>query len=329
MHACFEKTGGPEVSVLAEVPVPTPKADEVLLKVEWTGANFIDNYRRSGLYTVPLPYVQGQDIVGTIVQLPSSGGDLPLGPLKVGQRVFTTAGHSFAEYAVAPAWQVAPLPDSIDAKDGVSLATVTLTALTLLREAYPVQKGDYVLVRAAAGGVGLVLVQLAKAFGAHVVGTVSTPEKAQQAREAGADLVLLSSAPSEENVKQIVEWAGGKGVHAVYDGIGKDTWEEDFLVVRPKATIVTYGNASGPVPPFSPLKLTPKVLKVTRPSLFPFIDNPEDFARYAREAVQLAQDGKVKFAVHKVYPFSEEGVRQTQVDISSRGTTGKLLIQVS
>lgn len=211
----------------------------------------------------------------------------------------------------------------------MSLSTVTITALTLLREAYPVQKGDYVLVRAAAGGVGLVLVQLAKAFGAHVVGTVSTAEKAQQAREAGADLVLLSTAPSEENVAKIVEWSEGKGVHGVYDGIGKDTWEEDFLVVRPKATIVTYGNASGPVPPFSPLKLTPKVLKVTRPSLFPFIDNPEDFARYAREAVTLAEQGKVKFAVHKVYPFSAEGVKQSQIDISSRGTTGKLLIQVS
>jgi NADPH:quinone reductase-like Zn-dependent oxidoreductase len=136
--------------------------------------------------------------------------------------------------------------------------------------------------------------QLGKYFGANVIGTVSTPEKAALAKSNGADHILLTSSPSSENVSTILSLTGGKGVHAVYDGVGKDTWEEDFEVVRPKATIVTFGNASGPVPPFAPLKLSPKALKVTRPTLGPFIAEPEDFARYAKEIFEIVQKGGLK-----------------------------------
>jgi NADPH2:quinone reductase len=136
--------------------------------------------------------------------------------------------------------------------------------------------------------------QLGKYFGANVIGTVSTPEKAALAKSNGADHILLTSSPSSENVSAILSLTGGKGVHAVYDGVGKDTWEEDFEVVRPKATIVTFGNASGPVPPFAPLKLSPKALKVTRPTLGPFIAEPEDFARYAKEIFEIVQKGGLK-----------------------------------
>ncbi|GFZ46360.1 hypothetical protein JCM24511_04607 [Saitozyma sp. JCM 24511] len=324
------KTGGPEVLTLAEIPVPTPKDHEVLIKVNWTGTNYIDTYQRSGLYPKPLPFTAGQDAVGTLVSLPKvSMAHTSLPPLQIGQHVLTCQGSAFAEYMVAPWWQVAPIPDGIDLKEGVAMTTTLFTAMYLIRESYEVKKGDWILVRAAAGGVGLLLCQLGKYFGANVIGTVSTPEKAALAKSNGADHILLTSSPSSENVSTILSLTGGKGVHAVYDGVGKDTWEEDFEVVRPKATIVTFGNASGPVPPFAPLKLSPKALKVTRPTLGPFIAEPEDFARYAKEIFDIVQKGGLKFSIHKVYPFSAEGVAQSQMDIASRTTTGKLLIHVS
>lgn len=280
--------------------------------------------RRSGLYKLDLPFTQGQDVVGTIASIPNPNPS----NLKLGERVWAPAGASFAEYTTASADKVVPMPEGVDPKDGVSMCTVALTAVTLVREAYAVKKGDWVLIRAAAGGVGLVLVQLCKHLGANVIATVSTEAKAELARENGADHVLLSTAESETNVKKINELSDG-GVNVVYDGVGKDTWDEDFEVVRVGGTIVTFGNASGPVPAFSPLKLSPKCLKVTRPTLFPFIAKPEDFKRHAEEVSRLAKEGVLKFRVHKVYPFTEEGVRQTQIDITGRGTTGKLLIHVS
>ncbi|RSH83205.1 uncharacterized protein EHS24_006869 [Apiotrichum porosum] len=324
-----EKYGGPEENVLRDIPVPTPKDDEVLIKIEWTGANYIDNYRRSGLYKVALPFVMGQDVVGTIVQLPKVAmTETGLGKLSLGQRVWSPAAASFAEYTTAQWWKVAPLPANVEPRDGVSMCTVALTALALTREAYAVKKGDYILVRAAAGGVGLVLVQLGKYLGATVIATTSTAEKAELAKANGADHVLLTSNSSEDNVKEILSLSQGKGVHAVFDGVGADTWEEDFLVVRTGATIVSFGNASGAVPPFSPLKLSPKCLKVVRPTLFPYIATPEDFGALAKDVSDIVAAGGIKFAVHKVYPFTQDGVRQTQIDISGRGTTGKLLIHV-
>ncbi|GFZ44358.1 hypothetical protein JCM24511_02080 [Saitozyma sp. JCM 24511] len=308
------KTGGPEVFTLAEIPVPTPKDHEVLIKVQWT----------------TLPFTAGQDAVGVLVTLPkSSMSHISLRPLQLGQRVLTCQSSSFAEYMVAPWWQVAQIPEGIDSKEAVAMATTLFTAMYLVRESYDVKKGDWMLVRAAAGGVGLLLCQLGKYFGANVIGTVSTPEKATLAKSAGADHILLTSTPSEENVKTIMSHTGGKGVHVVYDSIGKDTWEEDFEVVRPKATIVTFGNSSGPIPPFAPLKLFPKALKVTRPTLSQFIEEPEDFARYATEIFDIVKKGGLKFSIHKVYPFTVEGVAQSQRDMASRGTTGKLLIHVS
>lgn len=263
-------------------------------------------------------------MVGTVASVPGANP----GGLSVGERVWAPAGASFAEYAVAAADKAVRLPAGVAARDGVSMCTAALTAVTLAREAYAVRAGDWVLVRAAAGGVGLLLVQLCAHLGAHVIATVSTHAKAALAQENGAHHVLLSTAPSADNVKKINELSGG-GVHVVYDGVGKDTWDEDFEVTRVGGTICTFGNASGPVPPFSPLRLSAKCLKVTRPTLFPFIARPDDFRRHADEVSRLAQQGVLKFKVHKVYPFTEEGVRQTQIDITGRGTTGKLLIHVS
>ncbi|OCF35311.1 NADPH2:quinone reductase [Kwoniella heveanensis BCC8398] len=348
-----DKTGGPEVNVLREIPVPQPKDNEVLIKVQWTGVNYIDIYFRTGLYPKPsYPYTIGQDAVGTIVSLPPASSSSSNPSLKIGQKVYTTAGNAFAEYLVAPVDRVAVLPDDLkpeDAKDGVSMATQGLTALYLVKESYAIRKGDWVLVRAAAGGVGLILTQvtfgssfnnaslhqdrfglrLAKHLGANVIGTVSSSQKAEIVTQNGVDHVLLTTAPSEENVKKVLELTGGQGVHAVYDSVGKDTWDEDFEVVRRKGTVVSYGNASGAVPAFTLAKLTPKAVKITRPTLFAIVNTQQEWTEYTDELTDLTRNGVTKYAVHKVYDFTEEGVRQAQVDIEGRGTSGKLLIHVS
>ncbi|EIW70223.1 hypothetical protein TREMEDRAFT_38859 [Tremella mesenterica DSM 1558] len=328
-----EKTGGPEVNVLEEIPVPIPGKGEGLVKVLWTGTNFIDNYFRSGLYPRPLPYTPGQDIVGILLSLPedyvpTDSSDLPR--LEIGQKILApVAGSgSFAEYATCPISKIAPLPNDIPGPDGIAASTTAFTALALVTESYEVKKGDWVLVRAASGGVGLVLCQLCAHLGANVLGTVSSPAKADLAKQNGAQHVLFTTDSSEENVKRVLELSGG-GVHVVYDGVGKDTFEEDFEVVRPKATIVTFGNASGAVPPFSPLKLGPKALKLTRPTMNPFISTQEDFTRYASKIFDLIKQGGLKFTIHKIYDFSPEGVSQSQIDIASRGTVGKLVIKVA
>ncbi|WVQ98535.1 hypothetical protein IAU59_005661 [Kwoniella sp. CBS 9459] len=330
-----DKTGGPEVNVLREIPVPQPKDNEVLIKVQWAGVNYIDIYFRTGLYPKPsYPYTIGQDAVGTIVSLPpsysSSSSSSP--NLKVGQKVYTTSSNAFAEYLVTPVDRVAVLPDDLkpeDAKDGVSMATQGLTALYLVKESYPIRKGDWVLIRAAAGGVGLILTQLAKHFGANVIGTVSSSQKAEIVKQNGVDHVLLTTDSSETNVKKVLELTGGEGVHAVYDSVGKDTWDEDFEVIRRKGTVVSYGNASGAVPAFTLAKIVPKAAKITRPTLPAIVKTQEEWTEYTDELTDLTRKGVTKYAVHKVYDFSEEGVRQAQVDIEGRGTSGKLLIHVS
>ncbi|WVF72401.1 hypothetical protein IAT40_007216 [Kwoniella sp. CBS 6097] len=327
-----DKTGGPEVNVLREIDVPKPKDNEVLIKVQWTGVNFIDIYFRTGLYPKPsYPYTIGQDVVGTIVSLPSSAASSNP-KLKVGQKVYTTSGAAFAEYLVAPVDRVAVLPDDLkpeDAKDGVSMATQGLTALYLVKESYAIRKGDWVLIRAAAGGVGLILTQIAKHLGANVIGTVSSSEKAEIVKQNGVDHVLLTTSSSEDNVKKVLELTGGEGVHGVYDSVGKDTWDEDMEVVRRKGTVVSYGNASGAVPAFTLAKITPKAIKITRPTLHAIVKTQEEWTEYTDELTDLSRKGVTKYAVHKVYEFSEEGVRQAQIDIEGRGTSGKLLIRVS
>ena len=264
--------------------------------------------------------------------------------LELGQRVFTASGPAFAEYMVAPWSKVAPMPEGVDPRDGVSMASIAITALTLIKEAGVMRKGEWCLVRAAAGGVGAILVQvkdserdrrdraepqLAKYVGANLIATVSSEAKAQLVKSLGAEHVLLTSTPSEENVKTILGLTNGKGVHVVYDGVGADTWEEDFLIVRPKGTIVTFGNASvrrfpslhltphaqGPVPPFPALKLSPKSLTVVRPTMGPYISTPEEFAWYADEVFQAVQDGALK-----VSPVETVGERSRAEKVSSSRT---------
>ncbi|GAA5981778.1 hypothetical protein JCM11641_007421 [Rhodosporidiobolus odoratus] len=332
--AQIHEQGEIDVIQVREVEVKQPAAGEVLIKVEFAGVNFIDTYFRGGVYKPALPYVLGNESAGTVVAL-GSGVTSSSHGFSVGDKVVAyTAGGSFAEYALAKADKVVKLPDGFSTREAATAITQGLTALTFVKEAHEVKKGQFVLVQAAAGGLGLLLVQLAKHYGATVIGTTSTEEKAEIARKAGADHVLLYGSQNwEEIVKQVYDITGGegidRGVHAVFDGVGKDTFDVDLELLRRKGTLVTLGNASGAVPPFAPLKLGPKNLKVCRPVLNQYVHTREEFQTYATELFSLVQQGELKLAVHGEYDLTTEGVRQTQRDITSRKTSGKLLVKVA
>ncbi|GJN94646.1 hypothetical protein Rhopal_007729-T1 [Rhodotorula paludigena] len=337
--------GDIDVIQVRDIDVPEVASDEVLVKTEFAGVNFIDTYFRGGVYKPALPFILGNECGGVVAAVGSDVDEAKYG-FKVGDRVAAyTAGGSFAEYALAKANKVAKLPEGISTRDAATVLTQGLTALTFVKEAHEVKPGQFILVQAAAGGLGLLLVQLAKAIGATVIGTTSTPEKAELAKKAGADHVVLYG-EGRDVVGEIYKITGGegidRGVHAVFDGVGKDTFEIDFELLRRQAsarkgTLVTLGNASGPVPPFSPLKLGPKNLKVVRPVLNQYVHTLDEFQSYTRELFDLVQQGKLRLSVHGEYPLTTEGVRQTHKDIrltngwtaASRKTSGKLLVKTA
>ncbi|BGP58665.1 hypothetical protein JCM8202_006359 [Rhodotorula sphaerocarpa] len=335
----LEQGGLDVIQVREGVDVPTPGAGEVLIRVEYAGVNFIDTYQRGGIYKVPMPYILGNECAGEVVAVGDNVDEKTFG-YKVGDKVASyTAGGSFAEYALANANKTVKLQPDVSTRDAATVLLQGLTALTLVKEAHEVKRGQYILVHAAAGGLGLLLVQLAKRFGATVIGTTSTEEKAEIARKAGADHVVLYG-EGRDVIGEVYKITGGegidRGVHGVFDGVGKDTFAADFDLVRRKGTIVTCGNASGPVPPFAPLQLGPKNLKVCRPVLNQYVHTREEFQGYARELFDLVRGGGgdggaegLRLAVHGEYPLSTEGIRQSQEDITSRKTSGKLIVKVA
>lgn len=295
----------------------------VNIKVSYAGINYIDTYFRSGLYPVSLPFNLGQEGAGKIVEVGSE-----VTRFKPGQSVAFYSPGSLSEYQQIDETKAFAL-DTIKVSefDAATILLQGLTAWTFLREAHPVQKGDKVLIHAAAGGVGLILVQLAKHLGAIVIGTTSTPEKAQLAKDNGADHVILYT---KENVTERVhEITSGDGVNANFDGVGKDTFDTAFEVAALCGTIISFGNASGAVPPFSILQLTPKNIKLLRPSVMNYIATAEKFDKYSTELFDLIERGVLKIHRHGVYNFDIESLKQAQADITSRGTTGKLVVKVS
>jgi len=256
------KTGGTEVIELNRVDHPSPTPDEILIEVEWAGVNFIDTYIRSGIYPSPkFPTTLGTEAAGRIVALPSSqevlnNKEYQSRNFKVGDKVAFIETSAFANYVVVQWEKVGPLPEGVSTKIAAATILSGLTALTFLKEAYTVKPNDWILIHAAAGGFGLQAIQLAKKFGARVIGTTSTPQKAELAKQYGADHVVLYT--QEDVVKKVLELTGGNGVKAVYDGVGKDTWEDNFKLVAMKGTIVSFGNASGVIQPFPPFKLMAK-----------------------------------------------------------------------
>lgn len=328
----IQKTGGIDVIELRDVPVPVPKENEVLIKVEYAGINYIDTYFRSGLYPVPLPFTLGQEASGRLLSLPSSAAILDSEDYKrrgyaLGDRIAAYSGGSLAEYVAVPWAVTAKLPDAVDSRTAAAVVVGGLTALTAIREAYEVKKGDWVLVHAAAGGLGLALCQLASQAGAHVIGTTSSPEKAALAKENGAEHVILYT--KQNIVDSVLELTNGEGVHGIFDGVGKDTWEDNFKVARRKGTIVSIGNASGAVPPFAPLKLSPKNLKLVRPNMGNYVTTAQEMDTFAGELFNLVSRGAFKVKIHGEYEFSAEGVQKAQEDITGRGTTGKLIVKVA
>jgi NADPH2:quinone reductase len=315
----IQKTGGPEVLTLVEIPRPVPKPNEVVVKIAAAGVNFIDVYFREGRYSTPTPFTSGQEAAGIVSDVGSE-----VKSVQAGERVaYTGVPGSYAEYAAVPADRVVRVPDGVDDRQAVAAMLQGMTAHYLVNDSCRLKKGETALIHAAAGGVGLLLVQLAKNAGASVIATVGTEKKAELARGAGADEVILYTQQDfEAEVRRITD---GKGVHVVYDGVGKDTFEKDLNVLRVRGCLVLFGGSSGPVPPFDLIRLSQKgSLYVTRPMLGHFIASREELEQRAGDVLGMVAAGRLKLRIGHVYKLEE--AQQAHRDLEGRKTTGKLLL---
>ncbi|HKM48476.1 MAG TPA: quinone oxidoreductase [Terriglobales bacterium] len=318
-----KRTGGPEVMELVDLPVPQPKPNEAVVKIEAAGVNFIDVYNREGRYQVALPFVLGQEAAG-VVSAVGSDVHKDVREVAVGDRVaYTMALGSYAEYAAVAADRLVKIPAGVSAREAAAAMLQGMTAHYLSHDTYALKKGDTALIHAAAGGVGLLLVQMAHNIGARVIATVSTEEKAKLARAAGADeAILYTQTDFEAETKRLT---GGKGVDVVYDSVGKTTFEKGLDLLRPRGMMVLYGASSGPVAPIDPLALTQKgSMFLTRPSLGHYIITAEELQRRAGAVFGMIRDGKLKLRIEHVYPLAE--AQQAHRDLEGRKTTGKLLL---
>jgi len=314
-----KKTGGPEVLTLVDLPVPEPKANEAIVKIAAAGVNFIDVYFREGRYPAALPFVDGQEAAGTISSVGSE-----VKSLKAGDRVaYTGTLGGYAEYSAVPADRLVRVPAGITDHQAAAAMLQGMTAHYLLYSTYPLKRGETALIHAAAGGMGQLLVQMAKNIGAYVIATVGSEEKAKLAREAGADDVInYSSQDFEAETKRLT---GGKGVHVVYDGVGKSTFDKDFEVLRPRGYLVLFGGASGAVPPFDPMRLTQKgSLVLARPSLGHYIATRAELEQRAGDVLNWIAAGKLKLRIAHTYKLAD--AQQAHRDLEGRKTTGKLLL---
>jgi len=314
------QTGGPEVLTSVDLPVPTPKPDEALVNIKDAGINFIDVYIREGRYPTPLPFVSGQEAAGVVTEVGSE-----VTTLQPGNRVaYTSVLGSYAEYAAVPASRLVKIPDELDFEQAAAAMLQGMTAHYLVHSSYPLKKGETALIHAAAGGVGLLLVQMAKKIGARVIATAGTQEKAQLARDAGADeCIVYTEADFETETRRLTD---GAGVHVVYDGVGKATFDGDLNVLRPRGYLVLFGGSSGAVPPFDLIKLSQKgSLFITRPTLAHYTVTREELEWRANDVLQSIARGELKLRIHKVYPLAEAA--QAHRDLEGRKTTGKLLLK--
>jgi NADPH2:quinone reductase len=312
-------TGGPEVMELVDLPVPVPKANEVVVKLAASGINFIDVYHREGRYKVPLPFTPGQEGAGTVTAV---GADVT--SVKVGDRVaWCHLLGAYAEYSVVVADGLVPIPAGVTDQQAAAAMLQGMTAQYLAYDTYPLKRGETALVHAAAGGVGLLLTQMAHNIGARVIATVSTDEKAKLAREAGADeIIFYTKSDFEADTKQLT---GGKGVDVVYDSVGKTTFEKGLNILRPRGMMVLYGGSSGAAPAIDPIILTQKgSLYLTRPSLGNYVATREDLVARSSAVFGMITSGKLKLRIEYTYPLSE--AQQAHRDLEGRKTTGKLLL---
>ncbi len=325
----IKRTGGPEVMELVDLPVPQPKSNEAVVKIEAAGVNFIDVYNREGRYQVPLPFVLGQEAAGVVSAVGSGVHKEDVHGVAVGDRVaYTMALGSYAEYAAVAADRLVKIPAGVGAREAAAAILQGMTAHYLSHDTYALKKGETALVHAAAGGVGLLLVQMAHNIGARVIATVSTEEKAKLARAAGADEVILyTQTDFEAETKRLLAEKNpdGKGVDVVYDSVGKTTFEKGLNLLRPRGMMVLYGASSGPVAPIDPLALTQKgSMFLTRPSLGHYVITAEELQQRAAAVFGMIRDGKLKLRIEHVYPLAE--AQQAHRDLEGRKTTGKLLL---
>jgi NADPH2:quinone reductase len=314
-----KQVGGPEAMEVVELPIPQPKTNEAVVKLAASGVNFIDVYFREGRYKAQLPIVLGQEGAGVVTAV---GAEVK--SVKVGDHVAWTAAHgSYAECAAVPADRLVPIPPSVSDHQAAAAMLQGMTAHYLSHDTYPLKRGETALVHAAAGGVGLLLTQMAHNIGARVIGTASTEEKAKLAREAGADEVILyTRADFEAETKRIT---AGKGVDVVFDSVGKTTFEKGLNVLRPRGMMVLFGGSSGPVPPFDPIVLLQKgSLYVTRPTLTNYIATREELVARSGAVLGMIAAGKLKLRIQHTYPLAE--VERAHRDLEGRKTTGKLLL---
>jgi len=314
------RTGGPEQLTLREIDKPVLEAHEALVKIEAIGVNFIDIYFREGRYPAALPFIPGQEASGVVEAV---GKDAKT--VRVGDRVAYTGGlGAYAEYATVPASRLVKIPDQLATRDAAAAMLQGMTAHYLTRSTYPLAAGETALVHAAAGGVGLLLVQMAKRLGAHVIGTVGTDEKAALARDAGADEVVIYT--REDFAPAVRRLMDGKGVHVVYDGVGKDTFTGGLNVLRPRGMMVLFGGASGPVAPFDPMILNQKgSLFLTRPVLAHYIATREELEQRAGDVLGMIVRGELRLRIDREHPLGEAA--QAHRDLEGRKTTGKLLLR--
>lgn len=312
-------TGGPEVMEFVEVPLPQAKPSEAVVKVAAAGVNSIDRQFRDGSLRTPLPYIPGQEGAGVVAAVGAQ-----VRTLKAGDRV-TWSGTlgSYAEAVAAPEEHLVPIPEQISDEQAAAAMMHGLTAHYLVNDAHKLKPGETALVHAAAGGVGLLLVQMARAVGARVIGTTSSDEKALLASEAGADEVIVFTRQDfEEEVKRLT---GGRGVDVVYDGVGKATFEKNLNVMRLRGMLVLYGMSSGAVPPVDPAKLSEKgSLYMARTTLAHFTATREELLARTGALFAMIVEGKLKVRIAKKYPLSEAA--QAHRDLESRQLAGKLLL---
>lgn len=311
------ESGGPDVLTSTELPDPTPGPGEVLVEVAAAGVNYIDTYQREGIYPMTLPYTPGLEGMGRVRALGEGVSDVA-----VGDRVaWCEVLGSYAELVVAPADHLVPVPDAVDDETAVGALLQGMTAHFLVTDCHPVSDGETVLVHAAAGGVGLLLVQLAAARGARVIATTSTPEKEALARAAGAAEVLRYADVPEA----VRELTGGEGVAAAYDSVGATTFDGSLASVRRRGIVVLYGAASGPVPPVDPQRLNQAgSLFLTRPKLFDYVATPEELRARAAAVYGAVADGTLDVRIGHRFPL--DAARTAHEELQGRRTTGKILL---
>jgi NADPH2:quinone reductase len=315
----IKQTGGPEVMELVDLPVPQPKAGDAVVKIHAVGVNFIDVYNREGRYKLALPAVLGQEGAGTVSAVAPDVHDV-----KVGDRVaFTLVMGSYAEFTAVPADKLVKIPEGVNEREAAAAILQGMTAHYLVYDTHPLKRGETALVHAAAGGVGLLLVQMAHNIGARVIGTVSTEEKGKLAREAGADdVILYCQTDFEVETKRLM---GGKGLDVVYDSVGKTTFEKGLNLLRPRGMMALFGGSSGAVAPLDPIVLTQKgSLFLTRPSLGAYVLTPGELRKRAGAVFGMIRDGKLNLRIEHIYSLAD--AQRAHRDLEGRKTTGKLLL---